>query len=492
MPDLSHPALYQINSRIWLNQISRNLKRKATLDDIPDSEINAIANLGFDWIYLLGVWQTGEIGKQLVRNNAEWRKEYALILPDLQEDDLCGSCFAITGYNVDLSLGGNAELIRLRNRLRKNGIRLMLDFIPNHTAIDHPWVKESPEMYVPGSEMQLQREPRNYIRLQSTKGNIILAHGRDPNFPGWSDTLQLNYGNPAVQEAMAAELANVAEMCDGVRCDMAMLLLPEVFKRTWGIDSTPFWPLSIDRVRRHYPDFIFLAEVYWDLEWTLQQQGFDYTYDKRLYDRLIEQKTRLIRDHLRGNKAYQQKLTRFLENHDERRAAVAFSLETHQAAAIIAYLSPGMRFFHQGQLDGLKIKMPVQLCRRPEEIGNPKLRKFYARLMECIRLPAIRHGEWQLIEPTPAWDANWTWDNFVVFSWQESEGQHLLVAVNYSPQQSQCLIPLPHLESHDCTYQLTDLMGSSKYIQDSDSLIAPGLYLDIPKWGYHVFEIHEV
>ena len=491
MPDLNHPTLYQINSRIWLNQTPRNLKRQATLDDIPDTEISSIANLGFDWIYLLGVWQTGEIGKRLVRTNPEWRKEYALILPNLQEEDMCGSCFAITGYNVDPSLGGNAALMRLRDRLHKNGLHLMLDFIPNHTAIDHPWVKENPEMYVTGTEVQLQHEPRNYVRLQSSRGNLILAHGRDPNFPGWSDTLQLNYGNPAVQEAMATELVKVSEMCDGVRCDMAMLLLPEVFQRTWGICATPFWPFSIERVRHQYPDFIFLAEVYWDLEWTLQQQGFDYTYDKRLYDRLINQNARSVRDHLRGDKDYQQKLTRFLENHDERRAAKALSPDTHKAAAIITYLLPGMRFFHQGQLDGLQVKIPMQLCRCPEEIGNPMLRQFYTRLLECIRLPVIHHGDWQFIDPTPAWDANLTWDNFVAYSWQEPSGQRLLVAVNYSPNRCQCYLRFSHLELSDCSYQLKDHMGSTNYIQEGKNLLATGLYLDVPKWGYHVFEILE-
>jgi glycosidase len=220
MPIGKHPTLYQINLRILLNQISRNLGRQATLDDITDTEFISISNLGFDWIYLLGIWQTGEFGKQLVRNNPEWRKEYKRILPDLKEDDLCSSCFAITGYHVDPNLGGDPALIRLRNRVNANGLRLMLDFIPNHTAIDHPWVNENPEMYISGTEKQLQLEPRNYIRLTSSRDKLILAHGRDPNFPGWSDTLQLDYGNPAVREAMATELYKVTEMCDGVRCDM--------------------------------------------------------------------------------------------------------------------------------------------------------------------------------------------------------------------------------------------------------------------------------
>ena len=85
---------------------------------------------------------------------------------------------------------------------------------------------------------------------------------------------------------MARELERIATMCDGVRCDMAMLILPDVFERTWGRRPEPFWPRTIERVRKAAPSFLFMAEVYWDLEWELQQQGFNYTYDKRLYDRL--------------------------------------------------------------------------------------------------------------------------------------------------------------------------------------------------------------
>ena len=117
-------------------------------------------------------------------------------------------------------------------------------------------------------------------------GPRILAHGRDPNYPGWPDTLQLDYANPLLQKSQIDELIAIAGKCDGVRCDMAMLVLPEVFQRTWGVDPAPFWPKATAAVRGAHSAFTFLAEVYWDLEWTLQQQGFDYCYDKRLYDRL--------------------------------------------------------------------------------------------------------------------------------------------------------------------------------------------------------------
>jgi glycosidase len=261
-----YPALFQINTRVWLTELRCTLGRPATLDDLPDAAMDRLAEQGFDWVWFLSVWQTGLAGQQVSRSHPEWRREFQETLPDLQEDDIGGSGFAITGYTVHQALGGDAALARLRERLRTRGLRLRLDFVPNHTGLDHPWVEEHPEYYVPGAEQDLARAPQNYTWVKRQGGDLLLAHGRDPYFPGWPDTLQLNYGNPASQEAMIGELLKIAGQCDGVRCDMAMLVLPEVFERTWGLPSQPFWPHATQRVRQRVPDFCFMAEVYWDLE----------------------------------------------------------------------------------------------------------------------------------------------------------------------------------------------------------------------------------
>ncbi|MCW5558997.1 MAG: alpha-amylase, partial [Verrucomicrobiae bacterium] len=316
-----HPLLFQANTRVWLRRLRKASGRAATLDDIPDAELEALAASGFEWVWMLGVWQTGPASRSVSLSRPEWRREFEQTLPDLSDDDIGGSCFAIRSYTVARGLGGAAALKRLRRRLAARGLRLMLDFVPNHMALDHPWVTEHPDYFVQGTDEDLALSPENYFR---TPEGRALAHGRDPHFPGWPDTVQLNYANPAVREAMAAQLEAVSKLCDGARCDMAMLLLPEVFQRTWSLAAGPFWPEAIVRVRRKAPGFVFLAEVYWDLEWTLQQQGFDYCYDKRLYDRLRHGEAGPVRDHLRAGLDYQSHLARFLENHDELRAAAAF------------------------------------------------------------------------------------------------------------------------------------------------------------------------
>jgi glycosidase len=138
-----------------------------------------------------------------------------------------------------------------------------------------------------------------------------------------------------------------------------------------------------------------MAEVYWGLEWTLQQQGFDYTYDKRFYDRLREPHARPVREHFHAAADYQNKLARFLENHDEPRAAATFPPDVHQAAAIITFLSPGLRFFHQGQFEGRRKRISPHLVRAPVEAPDPQLQHFYDRLLAVLRQPVVRECEWQ-------------------------------------------------------------------------------------------------
>ena len=281
-----YPSLFQINTRVWLQRLSREAGRPVTLADVNAATIDRFAEQGFAWIWLLSVWQIGTAGRAVSRGNSQWRAEFKAILPDLTEDDICGSGFAITAYTVSDAVGGEIALAQFREKLAKRGIKLMLDFVPNHTALDHPWVKATPSYYVQGTEATLAEAPGNYVRTVTNLGPSVLSHGRDPNFPGWPDTLQLNYANPKLQIAQIDELTAMAGKCDGVRCDMAMLMLPEIFQRTWGLTPEPFWPRATAAVGSKHPGFTFMAEVYWDLEWTLQQQGFDYCYDKRLYDRL--------------------------------------------------------------------------------------------------------------------------------------------------------------------------------------------------------------
>ena len=445
--------------------------------------------MGFDWIWFLSVWQTGPAAQAVSRANPGWRREFEDTLPDLKDEDIAGSGFAIQSYTVHRQLGGDAALSRLRQRMQTRGLKLMLDFVPNHMAPDHSWINEHPEYFIHGSEADLAQSPQNYCRVQTKNGPLLLAYGRDPYFDGWPDTLQLNYGNPDLQQAMIGELERIAGQCDGVRCDMAMLVLPEVFERTWGRRSKLFWPRATTKIRDQHPNFCFMAEVYWDLEWTLQQQGFDYTYDKRLYDRLRESHAWPVRDHLNAELDYQNKLARFLENHDEPRASATFDPQVHRAAAVITYFVPGLRFFHQGQFEGRKKRISPHLVRGPEETPDQETQEFYYHLLEVLKKPTVKCGEWQQLSSQPAWDGNESWDFFIAYSWHGEDGERMLVIVNYAPHPSQCYIHLPFPEIKDHSVLLNDSLGSACYNREGNNLFGRGLYLDLEPWSYHIFTL---
>jgi hypothetical protein len=489
MKQLKYPSLYQVNTRVWITALSRELGRRASLDDIPDIALQQLKELGFDWLWFLSVWCTGELGKKISRENPQWRHDFETTLADLNDEDIAGSGFAIAGYYVHPDLGGDEALMRLRERLRKHGLKLMLDFVPNHMGPDHPWVSDHPDYFVTGTANDLEKDPLNYIRIKNGEDDLVLAYGRDPYFSGWPDTVQLDYSNPETIEAMTKELLRISGQCDGVRCDMAMLILPEIFEKTWGRSAQVFWPTAIQKVRGQNPEFCFMAEVYWGFEWTLQQQGFDYTYDKRLYDRLCEGNAKPVREHFYAALEYQDKLVRFLENHDEPRAAATFDLKNHEAAAVITFLSPGLRFFHQGQFTGRKKRISPHLVRAPHEPINTELQKFYKVLVSLMKESIFRNGKWSLLECKPAWYGNNTWDSFLAFAWEGIDGNRVLVCVNYSPYFAQCYVNLPFPELAGKQWKFDDLMSKASYDREGNGLLRSGLYLDIPAWSYHVFEI---
>ncbi len=443
-------------------------------------------------MWLLGVWQTGDAGRTVSRRRPESQGEFRQALVDFRPADVSGSPFAVREYTVHRDLGGPAALERFRRRLRNRGVRMILDFVPNHIALDHPWVREHPEFFVHGSEDDLAREPQNYLRVATSAGPRVLAHGRDPNFPGWTDTLQLNYRHAGLRQAMAVALRQIGDHCDGVRCDMAMLILPDVITRTWGERSRPadgsaavdepFWPYAIEHTRRHRPDFLFMAEVYWGLEWTLQQLGFDYTYDKRLYDRLREPDAEPIIAHLRAEPEYQRRSVRFLENHDEPRAAATFSPDRHRAAAVLAFLVPGLRFLHEGQLTGRRIGASIHLRRRAPEPIDRELETFYGRLLAIMRREEVRDGQWRLLDRAPAASGAPTWGQLVAFSWELGD-RRLLVAVNWGPTRGQGYVRPQFAGLEGSTWLLTDLLDPTSHSErDGAALAAQGLDLDLPAW----------
>lgn len=489
------PVIYEVNTAIWLGDLSRAAGRRVTLADVPASAWDDVTPAGIDAVWLMGVWERSPAGLELANANAGLQSSFRDALPDLRADDVIGSPYCVRRYVVDDSFGGPRALAAARATLAARGIRLLLDYVPNHVAPDHPWVTSRPELFVNGDEAGIEAEPAAWVRA----AGHILAHGRDPYFPPWPDVVQLDAFSPALRAATAQTLTDIAAQCDGIRCDMAMLMTNQVFAKTWGGRTGPepdqeFWPAVIAALRSRHPQTVLVAEAYWDTEWTLQQQGFDFCYDKRLYDRILDRDVSGVRDHLRADLAYQSRLVRFLENHDEPRIADKLPGDAGRAAAVAIATLPGATLWHEGQFEGRRVRPPVFLSRRPGEPPDAGLAGWYRRLLATVAGDRVRAGAWRLLE-VGGWPGNDSCRNLLAWSWSAADvggdvadapaGRHLVV-VNFSAEPAQGRVGLGWTDLRGRGWTLTDLLDARVFDRNGDELADQGLFVAVPPWGCHL------
>lgn len=482
------PLIFEINTWVWLTDLGRKYRRHITLGNIPEQEWDVIASYGFDAVWLMGVWERSPAGISISMRNAELLKAFKNALPDFSAADNVGSPYCIRRYTVDEHLGGDRGLAMARKMLRDRGMKLILDFAPNHVAPDHPWATAHPEYFIRGSMDDIAKEPSSFIELN---GNVY-ACGRDPYFPAWPDVLQLNGFQPSLRHEVIETLNGIAAQCDGVRCDMAMLMLNSIFERTWGARAGArppheYWVSVIRAVKENHRSFLFIAEAYWDLEWELQQQGFDFCYDKKLYDRLECGDAESVRSHLLADLSYQNKMVRFIENHDEPRAADAFPDGKGRAAAVATFTLPGAKLLHQGQIEGRTVRLPVFLARRPAEPDSLELVAFYRRLLSIIQNNAFRNGDWQRCEIS-GWPDNQSCRNLLSWCWAKQDERWLIV-VNLASQPAQARVHVPWNELPDNEWRLDDIMAGAAYTRSGREMHDAGLYVELGPWQYHLFRV---
>lgn len=489
-----------MNTRVLIDEI-RLKKPAATLDDFPDADLERIAGDGYDFVYFLGVWQTGEFGM---------KKSIKLLdlepcMKGLPREAACSSPFAVTDYSCHKDFGGDEALLRLRDRCHAKGLRLMIDFVPNHMAVDHPWTKEKPELLVQGSENSLKHSPQNFFKV----GDKVFAHGKDMYYDGWEDTVQINYGNPAAREEMCKILNKMAGMADGVRCDMAMLICEDVLDKTWGARLAPFgqnkavgqfWPAAIKGSKALNPAFCYVAECYWDREYELQKFGFDFCYDKTLYDRLKEHDVAAVQGHLNANMDYQKKLVRFLENHDEDRAADSWKhFKTNIASAVISFTIPGLHFVHDGQQEGRVRRISMHVNRRfplKDDVKDPRVAEGYTALIKALGNDALRDGDFHRCNVTPSGDGNPSFDRIIAHAHIKGD-QMVLTVVNFCENVSNGHIILPDKifgALRGTKVQLVDGLSDKVIEKDGGVLLGEnnGLWLDLEPWTSHIFTIKKV
>jgi len=486
MPLLQKRArIYEINTCAWLRELSVAAGYEVKLDTIPASALNEIAELHMDAVWLMGVWERSPEGSRIARNDPELDSEFRGILGDYSSQDMTGSPYCVRRYGVDERLGGERGLAAARKEFAKRGIGLILDYVPNHVAPDHPWVSGHPEYFIAGNREDLEKDPSVYMDIQGR----VFARGRDPYFPPWPDVLQLNAFHPGFREAARETLCTIARQCDGMRCDMAMLMLNDVFARTWGARAGirpegEFWREIIGAVRQDNPEVLFMAEAYWDLERDLMQLGFDCCYDKRLYDRLATDNAESVRLHLLADPSHQERLVRFIENHDEPRSASVFPGERLHAAAVTAATLPGYKLFHQGQFEGNTVRLPVFLTRKPFERVNQDLLAFYARLLDAIDRPVFRRGRWWLCGQS-GWPDNGSCRNIVSWCWGNAR-EICLVVVNLSGDRSQSRVHISGVDLAGRTLMMKDLVSGDVYERSGSETAEVGLYVDLGPWAFHV------
>jgi len=490
-----HQQLYEINTRNWLHSLRKKFGEELTLLTIPENIWINIIEKGFDWIWLMGVWKHSPLNKEELMQHPGLIKEITQALPNWDHSDIIGSPYSIIKYELNPQLGLPNDLILLKRKLNDFNAKLMLDFIPNHFGNASELVITNPEYFI--SMDNAPNEKFLFRQVITERGMQWIAYGKDPYFSPWTDTFQLNYFNKNTRKYMIDILQNqITRVCDGVRCDMAMLCLNDIINKTWGfyfqeknIESlkSEFWEDAIKKVKSNHPDFIFLAEVYWDLGWKLQSLGFDYTYDKKLYDRLMQEDVALIRGHLIADKDYQKKSMRYIENHDEQRAVNVFGHERSIAAAIIMGTILGLSLYHQGQLKGESIKLPVQLQRKQKERPDNNIQHDYECLLKFTNQDVFQNGQWLLLETST--------NNILAWQWYIPDSKNLaIVVVNYSAYQTQGNVFI-QLTSEFKDYEdlrLNDILNEKMYTRKTEELKQNGLYIDLLPYKSHLFSVKTI
>lgn len=483
--------MLEVNTRIWIKRFGKN----TLLSEIPAEYIEKLSTLGIEILWLMGVWKTSSKLAEKCCFGSEAVTEYTKALEDWKKADVIGSPFAIDDYILNPELGVERDLLILKEKLNKKGIKLFLDFIPNHLGADSSLINSHPDIFLKTDQESYLRDPYTFYEYKNNN-TIYIAHGRDPFFPPWTDTAQLNFFEEKTRDFLIEKLIYISTIADGVRCDMAMLPLNNVFFNTWSgplsksgykKPADEFWQTAIKKTKQNNKNFIFLAEAYWDLERELQKLGFDYTYDKTLMDKIVNHDIPAIRAHLNSDQEFQLKSVRFIENHDEPRAARNLGIPKSLAAAVIISTIQGVHFYYDGQFEGKKIKLPVQLGREPLERISREVLEFYNNLLRITNNNIFKYGNWQLFYPEFVDPNDNTNENILAWQW-ELENDFRIIIINYSDVVSRCRIKLD-METKTHKIRFEDLLTSKIYQRSAKEIKSPGLFIELKEYQSHIFSV---
>lgn len=426
--DKKPKTLYLINTRLWLNDLGVE-----SISNVSDTEWENLFEM-YDNFWFMGIYKPSQKGQE---NAKKYWEQYQYYLPDIdKEKDVVSSPFAVPEYCPNPAIADNWQVWdKMVEELNRRGKKVFIDFVPNHTALDHPWVESHPEYYVQGNKQQYLDNPDHFVEIADNQGQIrYFAHGKDPYFDPWSDTLQLNYANLELQKRMEEELINLSKHADGFRCDMAVLVTPDVFLKTWGnylsdeerqnLESSlqnrddeeqkldySFWKRVVPRLKEATTmdgkkGFELIAEAYWEVDKI--EKYFDFIYNHDLYKQIVEtlgnRPNTELKSHLdyllRNPEKNKKRWVVYTENHDEKRAVDAMDEQFSKPAAVLsAMIKDSIFMINQGQEIGCQYRAPMQVLRPRKETVNERMVKFYDDLMLMRRSEFFQTGEVKIIEP---------------------------------------------------------------------------------------------
>ena len=476
----THPYVYEISTRPWLYELSKKYGKSITkLKDIPTEEFDSFAENGVDIVWMMGIWKLGEYGVEYDRN-----RTYENYLPDWTVEDVIGSPFAITEYVCNPELGEDDDILNLRIELNIRGIKLMLDFVPNHSAHDNELAYNDPYMFI--------RAPTG-ITDESRFSPRGIAFGSDIGHKPWKDVIQYNYWEYKTIQIMKDNFLKVLTLADAARCDRAYLILNDVFEDAWKAElnaysyirpNTEFWSYAIQEGRNINPNAILLAESY-DEKYSkkLLELGFNYVYNKDLLDKIVIS-AKDVKEYMKSkNSTFLDTACNFVENHDELRIAfkTGDDYKKAMAAGTLAATFGGMIFVNHGQWEGKKKNLDVHLRRATYESDNLIVKDYYKKLSKVLREPAFRSSNFYFVDNMTGGKK----DDFIAYIREEGDN-HYIVIVNYSSSQGCAYVPIHNIKGYRYCL-IHEALSNQEYIKTVKDA-KNGMFVCLDAWETQIFQ----
>ncbi len=407
------------NSYVWLDQLSKWYGREIrTLDQIPDEELDKLAQRGITGLWLIGLWERSKASQRIKQR--------------MGDHDAVASAYSLFSYDIAADLGGWGALENLRWRAWQRGVRLSADMVPNHMGIDSQWVLDHPDWFLsvpyapyPGYSFNsevLSDDLRVGIWLEDhyysksdaavvfkrvdrwTGDTRYIYHGNDGTSMPWNDTAQLDYLKAEVREAVIQTILHVARNFPIIRFDAAMTLAKKHIQRLWfpepgaggaipsrsehGLTRAQFdaaipeefWREVVDRVAAEVPDTLLLAEAFWLMEgYFVRTLGMHRVYNSAFMHMMRDEdnaKYRLVmKNVLEFDTQVLKRFVNFMNNPDEKTAIEQFGDgDKYFGVATVMATLPGLPMFGHGQFEGFREKYGMEFrCAKWDEQPNEGL-----------------------------------------------------------------------------------------------------------------------